>query len=182
MKWIVLILFLFTHLVAYEQPVEEQKALEALFIKMGITSLTKDFEIEKENILQNTNDIEELKKQVQYLLQENMKLKLEVKDTTMSDENKLLKQKLEKLQETIEAKDTLINNTKNQSNTTNDYKTAIITSENGLIVQTPYPSSEQIGMFDQNTMIKIESCDKYGWCKLFENDGYIAIYRIRFIQ
>jgi len=169
------------HILAYEETVEEKTALNTLFIKMGITSLTKDFELEKENILQNTNDIEELKKQVQYLLQENMKLKLQVKDSVFSDENKSIQEQLVSQKQVIETPKKQLKQIYYKSSDESILRKAVISLASASIVETPYPNAKTIATLNKDTLIKITSCDRYGWCKLYERDGYIAMYKLRFL-
>ena len=175
MKWILFIFIFSAQVFAYEETVEEKTALNTLFIKMGITSLTKDFELEKENILQNTNDIEELKKQVQYLLQENMKLKLQVKETGIGDENISIQKEVKKTPK----KQLKQISYKNSDDSI--LRKAVISLTSASIIETPYPNSKTIAILNKDDLIKIRSCDKYGWCKLYERDGYIAMYKLRFL-
>lgn len=72
--------------------IENSTMFEVLMFKSGVTSLTKDFENEKENINKNTEEIEKLKKEVKYLLQENIKLKFNVgNDGIFKREDKTVK-------------------------------------------------------------------------------------------
>lgn len=153
----VLFICLFTlQLFSYEDHVDSKTAFEMLLFKTGVSSLSKDFEIEQENIQKNTNDIETLKKQVQYLLNENMKLKLHAN----SDNFQAVKSKV----------------------VIKKYLSAKIYDLKASSVEHPYPNSAVKNVYFQGDIIQIEFCNKYGWCKLKNKNEYIAKYKIVVIK
>lgn len=176
MKIIVLI-FCSIYLFAYND-IDNKTAFEMLMFKSGVTSLTKDFEIEKDNIQKNSNDIEVLQKEVEYLLKENMKLKLGSQDINLQEENKLLKQELEKLKVMIENQ-TLPKRKKVHSSNQKQIMVRI-GHNNGTSYREAHPNSNHVYTYERNSVIKIEYCDKFGWCKIQNKDEYLPKYKLIF--
>jgi regulator of replication initiation timing len=167
-----------TYLMAYESEVDEKTAFEMLLFKTGVTSLSKDFEIEKENIENNTQEIENLKKNVKYLLEENMKLKLGIKDSSLEDENKILKAQLEELQKQLNNKQEKVIVNKNESK----FIEAVISDLIASSVIAPYPNSKKATYYNKGDILQIEFCNRYGWCKIAQKKEYIAKYKIYFTK
>jgi regulator of replication initiation timing len=162
-------------LMGYEPEVDEKTAFEMLLFKTGVTSLSKDFETEKVNIANNTQEIENLKKDVQHLLQENMKLKLGVSESSLEDENKILKEQVEKLQKQLALK----NEIKEKDN---KVIKAVVWDSVASSVKAPYPNSKKVKYYHKGDILQIEFCNRYGWCKIAQNKEYIAKYKIYFTK
>jgi regulator of replication initiation timing len=165
MKKLLFLNLICVYLLAYDD-IDTKTAFDVLMFKTGVTSLTKDFENEKINISNNSKEIEILKKEVQYLLQENMKLKLGAGDSKLEDENRILKDQLEKLK-------TSQHKTK--------YLNAIVSDKIASSVASPYPNSEKVKYYNKSDPLKIDFCNKFGWCKIANKNEYIAQYKIYFI-
>ena len=179
MKLVISFFIIFFYSYGYEQQVDDKTAFEMLLFKTGVTSLSKDFEIEKENISNNRKEIENLKKEVQYLLQENMKLKLGVQDSHLEDENKMLKNQLEKLKMELTIQNT---NNETKQEQKDEYLDAIVSDNLASSVLTPYPNSKKVKFYTKGDTLKIEFCNKYGWCKIVDKNEYIAQYKIYFTK
>jgi ribosomal protein L4 len=144
--------------------------------KIGVTSLINDFEKEKKNIKQNSNDIEMLKKDIKYLLQQNIKNKLVVKNdtsilpqTNTKDEITILKNKIKKLNQYIK--------TLKQPQNTNFIKAYIDVSKASL-KNSPYQNGKVIKYVYQDDILYLDGCDKYGWCKIKDKKEYIPKFKL----
>ena len=180
MKKIILVIYITIFSFAYEEPVSDQTAFEVLLFKTGVTSLTKDFELEKENIANNTKEIKALKKEVQFLLQENLKLKLQTKnsDTTFESENQLLKKELERLQKKLDKENT----PETQIQNTQDFILAKVYDTKASSINAPFPNAKKVTFYTKDSLLQLEWCNKYGWCKILSKEEYIAQYKLYFIE
>jgi regulator of replication initiation timing len=163
-------------LMAYEPDVDEKTAFEMLLFKTGVTSLSKDFEIEKANIEHNTQEIENLKKEVKYLLEENIKLKLGASDSSLEDENKILKAQLQKLQKQLSLEST------KQIKSKNKFLKAIVWDSVASSVVSPYSNSKKVNYYHKGDHLEIDFCNRYDWCKIAKKKEYIAKYKIYFTK
>lgn len=64
-----------------------------------------------------------------------------------------------------------------------------ITDQNAVVVKdkiyarkTPYVNADIVEVLAKDTKIQVQSCDKYGWCKLHNKEAYVAKYLIKFIK
>lgn len=98
---LLIVLILSVNLFANDEN-ESKTAIETFLLKIGITGLVSDVESQKKEVNNNTENIKVLKSDVKYLLQQNIKDKLLVKDDNptlamQEDELASLKAENEKL-------------------------------------------------------------------------------------
>ena len=181
MKRIFLILLLICNLSANDIN-ETKSALEMFMFKIGITSLTYDLENEKKNIYNNSSEIEQLKKDIKYLLEQNIKNKLVIKDDEplmissgpdkdiekLKAENKKLKLYIKKIEN------------KNRTKIKKRAKgiSAIVDVPKVSIKKRPFQNGAIVRYLYQNDIVDIESCDRYGWCKLQDKEEYIPKFKL----
>lgn len=152
MKEVLLCIVLLTQVIANE----DKSSTEAFLLKIGITSLVKDFEYEKRNINQNSQDIESLKRDIRYLMQQNLKLKLNIKDDIRikKEDKKVLTQ---------------------EKSSALKLRVAV---EKSTLRSSPYSTAEIIKYVYRNEILILENCSNYGWCKLLNKDLYIPKFKL----
>ena len=187
-KKIVLILFLSLSIFANENN-KTKTALEMFMFKIGITSLTYDLENEKKNIFNNSSEIKALKDDIRYLLEQNIKNKLVIKDDTtlaiednksedfnkLKIENRKLKRYIKKLESKYKEKTVKKKNI-------SKFKKAFVDVEKVSIKEIPFQNGKILKYLYQNDIVYIDSCNRYGWCKLENNGGYIPKYKLKFMK
>jgi len=68
-----------------------------------------------------------------------------------------------------------------KSNTNNKYKLARVYVPQGVVVKrTAQRESKTITHYPQNSILKIKSCDRFGWCKLYGERGYVTHFLLNF--
>ena len=161
-----------------------KNTLEMFMFKIGITSLTYDLENEKKNIYNNSSEIEQLKKDMKYLLEQNIKSKLVIKDdisfpidNTQNKDIEILKLENEKLKSYIQKLE-------KKKKITKSIKKIIakIYAKKVSTKKIPFQNGEIVRYLYLNDIIKIENCDKYGWCKLQDKEEYIPKFKLEFIR
>lgn len=182
---ILYILLLFVYLNASEE-LSSKTLLESLVFKAGITALINDFEREKNITKQHSIDIEELKQNVKFLMEQSLNNKLatdnrvdnvsingatQVQIDSLQEENKKLKALITQLQKAIPRK-------KVENFLSTNVK--VVVKESTLRAK-PDANANIIANVFYGDMLKIERCNKYGWCKIVNKDAYIPKYKIRFI-
>ncbi|MCK5295226.1 MAG: hypothetical protein KAJ49_11265 [Arcobacteraceae bacterium] len=161
-----------------------KNALEMFMFKVGITSLTYDLENEKKNIFNNSSEIEQLKKDIKYLLKQNIKNKLVIKEDISLPINNTQNKDITNLKLENEKLKLYIQKLENKNKVTKSIE-KIVVKINVQKVSTrkiPFQNGEIIRYLYLNDIIKIENCDKYGWCKLQDKEEYIPKFKLEFIR
>jgi hypothetical protein len=168
--------------VLYSTEVDTSTALDSLVLKAGITALINDFEREKNITKQHSDDIEELKQNVKFLMEQSLKSKFSVESNvqntpisnntdleleSLKEENKKLREYIEELKE---LKTKVILNT-NQ---------AKVIHEKASLKSAPFQNANRTRFVYFADILDIEECNKYGWCKLANTKEYIPKYKLRF--
>lgn len=182
MKVIFLIILLTFGL--YSSDINQTKSSAQMFLfKIGVTSLIADFEKEKKNIDTNSEQIEALKQDIKYLLQQNLKNKLlingdnsiVVKDNSDEDISKLknenfkLKQYIKELKSKKDKKKI-------------KYIKAILNIKSSTLREKPSFQSKVVKDIYRGDILYLASCNKYGWCKLKDKEGYIPKFKIKIVR
>ncbi len=161
-----------------------KNALEMFMFKVGITSLTYDLENEKKNIFNNSSEIEQLKKDIKYLLKQNIKNRLVIKEDISLPINNTQNKDITNLKLENEKLKLYIQKLENKNKVTKSIE-KIVVKINVQKVSTrkiPFQNGEIIRYLYLNDIIKIENCDKYGWCKLQDKEEYIPKFKLEFIR
>jgi hypothetical protein len=179
----------------YAQDVDTSTALESLVFKAGITALISDFEREKNITKQHSVDIEELKQNVKFLMEQSLKSKFgadsdvaNVPNVIMDDESQikldLLKKENKKLREYIESlkvQKQQITTYKKQE-VTYEINSAKVIAQTSAIYTEPNSDSNILRYQKFGDIIVVSGCNKYGWCQLKDKEEYIPKYRIKFLK
>jgi len=191
MKKITIIILLITNLYSLDDL--NQTSLDMFLFKIGFKSLASDVEIEKNNTKNNKIQIEMLKKQVQSMLDmnSNNKFSKSINLSTNIDNNDKIHKLEEKvkflqkqLNEVLKIKAKQISNNRNNNinivNSNKTFKKAHIGVDSANVYISKNKISKILYTLKRDDNIKVEYCTKYGWCKLYKKNGFIAKYRLIF--
>jgi len=167
-----LIIYILIFVINLFATTDNNAAFNVLMTKIGITALSK-------NINKNSNDIQKLKEDIKYLLQQDIKNKLVIKNENPSIvvmDNK--QDKIIKLENEIKKLKEHIKNLNKKNFKVSNFK-AIVIHEKASIKNSPYQSSLIVRYVFRNDILLIKSCNKYGWCKLKDKNEYIPKYKLK---
>jgi seryl-tRNA synthetase len=167
---------------------QTKTALEMFLFKIGINSIANNLETQQKDINLNKQEIEKLKSDIKYLLKQNIKNKLTIKDdipVVQEDNNDKIKQ----LQEENQKLKKYINQLKTKTTQkiiikkeAPKYKITKVVDEKASLKKLPFPNSIISRYVYKNDILKISFCNKYGWCKIFNKGEYIPKYKLYFIK
>jgi tetrahydrodipicolinate N-succinyltransferase len=167
-----------------EEATPKATQLEMFLFKIGFTSLLNDFETEKNITKLNKKDIEKLKADVHYILNKmnqnklketsNNKNKVVVQNNNkLLEEINLLKNELAKLKLDIKKKNIKTKIVKKTN------KQFVVKVSKAYIRKAPSGDSKIIKEVYFNAPISIIFCDKYGWCKMENQEAYIPRFVLK---
>ncbi|WP_321314854.1 hypothetical protein [Halarcobacter sp.] len=195
-KYIFIVFLSLTSLLAEENDqTTKPSELELFLFKVGFESLLKDVSINSEKTKLNEKDIKALNEKVELILAELYKEKsvltsegIEVTKVENIEKNTeveelkqqviLLKKEIEKLKEVKKEK---INDIKplDKKVKNNKYKTMIVSGKLINVYNRAYPNSKVLSTLKKDTVVKIEYCDSFGWCKLANKKEYVKKFLIK---
>lgn len=195
-KYIFIVFLSLTSLFAQENDqTTKPSELELFLFKVGFESLLKDVSINSEKSKLNEKDIKALNEKVELILAELYKEKrvltsedMEVTKVENIEKNTeveelkqqviLLKKEIEKLKEVKKEK---INDAKpfDKKVKNNKYKTMIVSGKLINVYNRAYPNSKVLSTLKKDTVVKIEYCDSFGWCKLANKKEYVKKFLIK---
>ena len=173
-------------------------SLDMFLFKIGFTSLTSEFEDLKTITNQNTNAIEKLQNKLNSINDANLINKIsssiKIHKDTNNDEQTIinlqkkvaiLEQKLTYIlkQKEVDLKKEIMIKTTNKSFSVKKelpYKYAKVNFNNVKVHYYPRSKSKVTKLLDKYTLIKIQYCNKYHWCKVYKKHEYIAKIRLKF--
>jgi vacuolar-type H+-ATPase subunit I/STV1 len=180
-----IIWLLFLSISLMGENVDTKTAFETLIIKTGIESMMQDIQREKNITRANTQDIEELKKNVKYLMEQALKQKiieeekpsLSIQDDEemeqLKKENQALKEYIKQIQHNNKLTPPKIQSAINQM-------VAKVIHEKASLKQTPFQNALVVRYVHYGDLLEIGECDKYGWCKVKGKDEFIPKYKLKF--
>lgn len=200
-KQILIILFCFNILLAQEDK-NKASELELFLFKIGFDNILKDVEINKEKTTLNEKEIQTINEKIELIMSElyenkrvllnDSKEKSPVKQTQIDiqkemqkirSEIALIKEEINELknEKEIVSKEVIPNKVVKEKQVPKKEKLgkkAIVKKEDIKIRSKAYPSSKVLKTLKKGTIIYIDKCDKFGWCRLREEEGFIAIQSI----
>lgn len=173
----------------YAQNDLDKTSLDMFLFKIGFKSLVNEVEVEKNKTKQNTNDIKQLKKQVENMIDLNSKNKINNSFNINNENNNI--DKIESLQAQVEELKKQLNNLYIKKNNKSKINSKLLIDINNTqiphvgvdsanIYLTTNTNSKIIKTLNRNDNIKIKFCNSYGWCKVLNSKGYIAKYKLKF--
>jgi len=154
-------------------------SLDMFLFKIGFTSLASEVKEQRKIIDQNTIAIEKLQKQIDLLSDTKSKNKLStnlnIYTKDVKDQNINLNNKLKSLK--VKLKNEFTNNSAIK---TLPYKYAKVKYDNLKVHAKATSESKVTKYLSKNTLVKIEYCDKFLWCKIYNEESYIAKIRLKF--
>lgn len=124
-----------------------------------LSSSEKSPNIEVNNLFKRDEDITYLKKEI-----DNLKNMLDLMRKNIKKEKKISSKTPPKIETIFK-----------------DEKLKVIAQSANIRLE-PFLDSNISGELKQNSIIEIESCDRYGWCKLKNSEGFVAKYLFEVIE
>lgn len=188
MKYFITIFFTISLLFANESKTVKTSELELFLFKIGFQSLLKDVELTKDKSTLNSTELKKLNKKVEFIMNEITKDKRIVKEdsslvntnnTVISNEEiKLLKQQVKNLQTQLNDLKKSQPNIKTKIKT---YNRARVSADFANIKSKPFIKAKNLRKVEKSEILEIKSCDRFQWCKIKDNKGYIAKYLLKFL-
>lgn len=165
--------------------------LELFLFKVGFESLLKDVSLTKDKSSLNTNEIEKINEKIELIMSELYKDKrVLLNDSnenqsfsinqgeldTLKNEIAFLKNEINKLKEKKEEVKISPIKEKKVEKKTNEMR---VVSSIANIYDKASSSGNIIKVLKRNSLIAIEFCDKFGWCKTFNEKLYIKRHLLK---
>lgn len=159
--------------------------LELFLFKIGFESLLNDVENTKDKSLDNEKQLSKLNEKIKIIMDEIYKNKRVLKDDKtqkiiltdssneqikqMKDEILFLKTQINQLKKTFTSKTKLVKNKVEE--------VRVLVNEANLRDK-PFSDASIIEVLPKGTVLDIEYCNKYSWCKIKNKEAFIAKYLI----
>jgi len=165
--------------------------LELFLFKVGFESLLKDVSLTKDKSSLNTNEIEKINEKIELIMSELYKDKRvllndsnenqsfsinQAELDTLKNEIAFLKNEINKLKEKKEEVKISPIKEKKVEKKTNEMR---VVSSIANIYDKASSSGNIIKVLKRNSLIAIEFCDKFGWCKTFNEKLYIKRHLLK---
>lgn len=180
------------------EDINKTSQLEVFLFKVGFQGLLNDVENIKMKSNMNTKDLENLTNKMEFIVTEITKNKTSLiennNDYTSNQEVTDLKVMVKILEERI-------NNLENSLKEVNKEKTkeiyvrpkktviikdnilqAKITTDISKVYSKPMLGSRVIEALKKDRVITLKYCNKYGWCKMNDQSGYVKRYLLKIIK
>lgn len=159
--------------------------LELFLFKVGFESLLKDVDMTKDKALINEDDIKELNSKIDLIMDEvyknNRVLRSDtlnnprIKDENLEEEILNLKSEISYLKKQMSQ--ILKKENKIQINKEKALSAKVISKELNVREEASN-SSKVLNTLERDTIISIQFCNDFGWCKLKSQEGFVARFLI----
>lgn len=206
-KIIFMILFFYFSIIANaNEKVKKTSELELFLFKIGFESLLKDVKINKKDTSYNKEQLELINQKVNLIMEDIYKnnLNLNIEDK-ISNENemKLLREQVFQMSKQINFLEKKLNSydklnennfkkqhvikkevlIKKQIKTNKHFLKAVVNKDGMFVKNRPtFEGSKTIDNYILGKEITLEFCNKFGWCKLLNEDKYVVEYLLRFTK
>lgn len=168
--------------------------LELFLFKIGFESLLKDVDNTKSKTNLNEEELKKLNSKIEIIMDEIYKDKrvlksdnssVVIQNTTNNNELVELKKEIELLKtqmNELKKSRLVVKEEKNKSNKIKEDKNNIYKVSATLVNLRDKATSNSniVGVLTEGTLVTIDSCDKFGWCKLKGEDKYISKFLLKF--
>lgn len=202
-RYIFLLILSFGILSSNDKAVKTSE-LELFLFKVGFESLLKDVEINKDKSSLNEQEIKTINEKIELIMAELYKDKRVLlndseKNTNaienfdkkelenLKNEISFLKKEVSKLKEKNHIKKPIQNSLKQETKNkekkilkTRKYqnkKRVVVNIAN--VYENPFSEANILKKLKRNDFVSIESCDKYGWCKIEKESAYIKLFLLK---
>lgn len=160
--------------------------LELFLFKIGFESLLKDVEITKDKSNINEEELKKLNNKVELIMDEIYKNKRVLKSDDSSvvinqqvdnSEIESLKKEIDFLKKEIKnlkKEDTKIVKSELEEINPNEIAIAYVNVEMINVRDFPGMKGNIIDKFPRNKKVELEGCNKYGWCKIKDEEKYLS--------
>jgi hypothetical protein len=187
MKILIFLLISINILIANQTNVVKTSELELFLFKVGFESLLKDVDITKEKSNLNESEIVKLNSKIEIIMNElykdkrvltndskrvvnintsNENIKKEI--LILKDELSILKKQINKLTGNKKAQKIVL--------ATKDYKIRV---DSANIRSGAFPNAKVIDVLNKETVVSIEYCNSYGWCKLKGEKKFVSRFLLK---
>lgn len=190
MRIVFLIMLTFNILIANENVEDintvKTSELELFLFKIGFQSLLKDVDTTKNKVSLNEEELIKLNSKIEIIMDELYKNKrvlksdsssINVDDTTTHKEISKLKEEIFLLKKQIKElsiKKVVKENKKLNKENKTVVKFAKVIREDISVRLAPSPTARVVDTYKIDTLVEIESCNRFGWCKVKSEEKYIA--------
>lgn len=183
MKVILSFLLSINILIANQSNVVKTSELELFLFKIGFESLLKDVDITKSKSNLNETELKKLNSKIEIIMEELYKDKRVITndsdnlrniDESINKEILLLKDEVSFLKNQIN-KLLLIKKSKKSLLSPSKYKINVDTANIRL---SPSSDAKVVEVLSKGTLVDIEYCNNYSWCKFNDEKKYIARFLI----
>lgn len=170
-----------------ESNVVKTSELELFLFKIGFESLLNDVDITKNKASLNEEELRKLNSKIEIIMDELYKNKRVLKtdsspvivnDNTNKEEINKLKEEIAllklQMKEFSQKKEKKYENKKVVTDKKSKSKYAQVIRENISVRNAPFPTAKVVDTYTLNDNVQIDYCNKYGWCKVKNEEKYIA--------
>ena len=196
MKLIVCFLFSINILIANQTNVVKTSELELFLFKVGFESLLKDVDITKDKSNLNESELKKLNSKIEIIMTELYKdkrvLTNDVKETknintniVSTDDKKLVKD-ISELKEEVTFLKNQINKLILDKRTNKKTKKIVLNAKEYKIKANlvnirsgAFPTARVVEKLSKDTLVNIEYCNKYGWCKFKDEKKFVSKFLLK---
>ena len=195
MKLLMCFLISINILIANQSNVVKTSELELFLFKVGFESLLTDVDITKNKSNLNENELKKLNSKIEIIMDElykdervltndskNIDIKYNIDEnikkeiSTLKGEVSLLKNQISKLLlnkklEVNKEKKIQVKKAKNVVLKAKQYKIKVNSAN---IRSKAFPTAKIIDVLDKGTLVSIEYCNKFSWCKLKDEEKFVS--------
>lgn len=194
MKLIIALLLLFIPIFSQDE-IETTDALDLLLLKIVSQAFMSDYENEKNLTRKNSEAIKSLESAIRELNKKIEELKTligkekiaSIGSETITSSNNISSEEARLLKSEIDALKTLLLRLISEKKDSVDKKREIkdeeivnlkleLIAKVAQVKKEPSIKSNSIKSLQRGAIISVSNCNKYGWCKLKDEDGYVAKY------
>ncbi len=185
MKFFVYLVFSITILFSQENKTVKTSELELFLFKVGFESLLKDVKINKDKSSLNETELVKLNEKIELIMNEIYKDKRVLNtdiNTIENSELMSLKEEVKKLREEINLlktqKRSNIVAIKKTKKIVSSSKNATVKNKEVFLRDKALPTAQIVGKVYKGDILEIETCDRFGWCKIKDKDVFISKFTL----
>ena len=180
-----MVFLLFINILSANTQTQKTSELELFLFKIGFEALLNNVDETKQKTDLNEENIKELKQKVALLIDEVYKEKTSLENKSNNENIDKLKEEIKLLKkELIQLKNKNITKVKEEKvfvpkENSIKYKNLVVATSIANIYALPNSNSQKIDRVKRNTVLKIETCDRFGWCKFYQEEKYIKQFLLK---
>ena len=168
-----------------------QTSLDMFLFKIGFTSLTNEVEVQKKITTKHSSELQKINAKLNSLEDINSRNTIKSSINIHNDKKNTMEALNKKILNLQNRLDNLINNNNISikpsikqipiaKNKNKSFKYAKVIFNNVKVHYYPKSISKTTKLLKKDTILKIQYCNKYQWCKVYKKHEYIAKIRLKF--